>query len=273
MIKIKKLHDGAQLPTRASNQDAGADLCCLDAFTLAPGERKLIPTGLAIEIPPGHYGRVGPRSVHESKELAAHHLEGGQIRQGFDLRNLETLVVQISELDLRLLKFRLKSLHRFRGGGDIFLPRDHGQLACQCAAEIGHPRLLGGDPEDGILDDVHLGARLGQAFAQLGELTDRQPDIIDHNEKGRRVQTNDVFAGDEFLFGTHDVISLSSGYAAAKISRTSIRTGGLMVADRVQLWIKIPLTLGGLALFTASMTDRAFSSIWIGEKFAFPTGT
>lgn len=62
MIRIKKLHDGAQLPARASNQDAGADLCCLDAFTLAPGERKLIPTGLAIEIPLGHYGRVGPRS-------------------------------------------------------------------------------------------------------------------------------------------------------------------------------------------------------------------
>lgn len=61
-IKIKKLMEGAQLPIRASQHDAGADLCCLDAFTLAPGERRLIPTGLAIEIPPGYYGRVGPRS-------------------------------------------------------------------------------------------------------------------------------------------------------------------------------------------------------------------
>ena len=61
-IKIKKLRADAQLPLRASKHDAGADLCCLDAFTLAPGERKLIPTGLAIEIPPGYYGRVGPRS-------------------------------------------------------------------------------------------------------------------------------------------------------------------------------------------------------------------
>lgn len=61
-IKVKKMQEGARLPLRASQHDAGADLCCLDAFTLAPGERKLIPTGLAIEIPPGYYGRVAPRS-------------------------------------------------------------------------------------------------------------------------------------------------------------------------------------------------------------------
>ena len=61
-IKVKKLLEGARLPFRASAHDAGADLFCLDAFTLVPGERKLIPTGLAIEIPPGHYGRVAPRS-------------------------------------------------------------------------------------------------------------------------------------------------------------------------------------------------------------------
>ena len=31
-------------------------------FTLEPGERKLVPTGLAVEIPPGFYGRIAPRS-------------------------------------------------------------------------------------------------------------------------------------------------------------------------------------------------------------------
>ncbi|MGH9755830.1 MAG: dUTP diphosphatase, partial [Blastocatellia bacterium] len=45
-----------------------ADLCCLEAFTLGPGERRLVPTGLAVEIPPGWYGRVAPRSG-----LAANH--------------------------------------------------------------------------------------------------------------------------------------------------------------------------------------------------------
>ena len=61
-IKIKKLHPAAQLPQRGTALAAGADLYCLESFTLEPGERKLVPTGLAIEIPPGFYGRVAPRS-------------------------------------------------------------------------------------------------------------------------------------------------------------------------------------------------------------------
>ncbi|HYE75255.1 MAG TPA: dUTP diphosphatase [Blastocatellia bacterium] len=61
-IKVKKLREGASLPTRANSTDAGADLCCIEPFTLMPGERGLVPTGLAVEIPPGWYGRVAPRS-------------------------------------------------------------------------------------------------------------------------------------------------------------------------------------------------------------------
>lgn len=61
-IKIKRLHETARLPHRGSQLAAGADLCCVEAFTLEPGERKLVPTGLAAEIPPGFYGRVAPRS-------------------------------------------------------------------------------------------------------------------------------------------------------------------------------------------------------------------
>jgi dUTP pyrophosphatase len=61
-VRVKKLREDARLPARATQFDAGADLCCSDPFTLAPGERRLIPTGLAIEVPPGYYGRVAPRS-------------------------------------------------------------------------------------------------------------------------------------------------------------------------------------------------------------------
>lgn len=61
-IKIKRLHDTAELPQRGSDLAAGADLSCVEAFSLEPGERRLIPTGLAAEIPPGFYGRVAPRS-------------------------------------------------------------------------------------------------------------------------------------------------------------------------------------------------------------------
>jgi dUTP pyrophosphatase len=61
-IKIKRLHPAAVLPAQGSELAAGADLSCIEAFMLQPGERKLVPTGLAIEIPAGFYGRVTPRS-------------------------------------------------------------------------------------------------------------------------------------------------------------------------------------------------------------------
>jgi dUTP pyrophosphatase len=61
-IKVKRLRDGARLPAQATDWSAGADLYCVEAFTLQPGERRLVPAGLAIEIPPGYYGRVAPRS-------------------------------------------------------------------------------------------------------------------------------------------------------------------------------------------------------------------
>jgi dUTP pyrophosphatase len=67
-IKVKRIHPAAKLPARGTNWSAGADLCCLEAFTLGPRERKSVPTGLIVEIPPGWYGRVAPRSG-----LAARH--------------------------------------------------------------------------------------------------------------------------------------------------------------------------------------------------------
>lgn len=61
-IKVKQLSEGARLPAQATNWAAGADLCCAESFSLQPGERKLVPTGIALEIPRGYYGRVAPRS-------------------------------------------------------------------------------------------------------------------------------------------------------------------------------------------------------------------
>ena len=46
--------------TRAG--DAAFDLSCVEGFTLAPGERKLVPTGVAVAIPPGMAGLVLARS-------------------------------------------------------------------------------------------------------------------------------------------------------------------------------------------------------------------
>jgi dUTP pyrophosphatase len=52
------------LPSYQTDGSAGLDLAAaLEApVTLAPGERRLVPTGLALEIPPGYEGQVRPRS-------------------------------------------------------------------------------------------------------------------------------------------------------------------------------------------------------------------
>jgi dUTP pyrophosphatase len=50
------------LPEYASPSAAGADLRASARVTLAPGEIALVPTGIALALPPGHVGLVWPRS-------------------------------------------------------------------------------------------------------------------------------------------------------------------------------------------------------------------
>lgn len=61
-IEFKLLHELAQAPKYAHDGDAGADLVCIEDVTLKPGERRLIPTGVAIALPKGYVGLVHPRS-------------------------------------------------------------------------------------------------------------------------------------------------------------------------------------------------------------------
>ena len=61
-IKIKRLNPEIPLPTNAHPGDAGIDLTSADDVTLKPGERALVPTGIAIAIPDGHAAYVLPRS-------------------------------------------------------------------------------------------------------------------------------------------------------------------------------------------------------------------
>jgi dUTP pyrophosphatase len=67
-LPLKRLHDGATLPTRAYEGDAGLDLAASERVELGPGERASVGTGLAVAIPEGHAGFVQPRSG-----LAARH--------------------------------------------------------------------------------------------------------------------------------------------------------------------------------------------------------
>ena len=61
-LPITRLRPEAVVPERAYAGDAGMDLSSCERIELAPGERALVPTGLAVAIPDGHAGFVQPRS-------------------------------------------------------------------------------------------------------------------------------------------------------------------------------------------------------------------
>ena len=61
-VSITRLDASLPLPTYAKPGDAGADLLATVDVTLAPGERVLVPTGVAIALPPGYAAFVHPRS-------------------------------------------------------------------------------------------------------------------------------------------------------------------------------------------------------------------
>ena len=61
-VPLHALDPGLAPPAYAQRGDAGADLRTAVDVTLAPGERALVPTGVALAIPEGHAGFVHPRS-------------------------------------------------------------------------------------------------------------------------------------------------------------------------------------------------------------------
>lgn len=67
-VQVTRLDPDVPLPSYAHPGDAGCDLVTTVDVALAPGERALVPTGLALALPEGYAAFVHPRSG-----LAAHH--------------------------------------------------------------------------------------------------------------------------------------------------------------------------------------------------------
>ena len=61
-IPIKRLDPDLPLPERAHRGDAGVDLHCAEDLVIAPGERTLVKTGIALALPLGTVGLIHPRS-------------------------------------------------------------------------------------------------------------------------------------------------------------------------------------------------------------------
>jgi dUTP pyrophosphatase len=89
-LAIQRLRPDARLPTRAHDDDAGLDLYAVEAATIAPGQRAMIPTGIAIELPARHAGLVLARS-------------GLAVRHGIALVNAPGLIDAGYRGELRVL--------------------------------------------------------------------------------------------------------------------------------------------------------------------------
>lgn len=93
-IPIKRLDPAVDLPRYAHAGDAGLDLRSSVAVTLAPFQRMLIPTGIAIAIPVGYAGFVQPRS-------------GLAINQGFTLLNTPGLIDSHYRGEIKIIAINL----------------------------------------------------------------------------------------------------------------------------------------------------------------------
>tara|TARA_B110000977_G_scaffold184599_1_gene248551 strand:+ start:1045 stop:1476 length:432 start_codon:yes stop_codon:yes gene_type:complete len=61
-LRVLRLSPDAVMPVRSSPGAVGYDLIATQGCVILPGNRGLVSTGLSIELPPGTYGRIAPRS-------------------------------------------------------------------------------------------------------------------------------------------------------------------------------------------------------------------
>ena len=62
VLGVQVLNADAKIPIRGSEHAAGYDLYAVEACVIKSGRRAVIPTGIAVKLPPGTYGRIAPRS-------------------------------------------------------------------------------------------------------------------------------------------------------------------------------------------------------------------
>ena len=105
VLPIKRLDPTVELPSYAYDGDAGLDLRSNEDVTLAPFERRLVGTGLAVAIPEGYAGFVQPRS-------------GLALREGLSMANTPGLIDAHYRGELKVCAINLdpsKNIHIERG--------------------------------------------------------------------------------------------------------------------------------------------------------------
>ena len=95
-VNVKRLDPTVELPAYAYEGDAGLDLRANESVDIAPFERVLIPTGLAISIPDGYAGFVQPRS-------------GMALKRGLTIANTPGLIDAHYRGELKVIAVNLDS--------------------------------------------------------------------------------------------------------------------------------------------------------------------
>jgi dUTP pyrophosphatase len=132
-LRIRKLRPDAIVPRYAHgpDEDAGMDLHAVEPAILGPGETKLVPTGLAIELPPGYEAQIRPRS-------------GLALKYGITLPNSPATIDPGYRGELRVI------LHNF--GREAFAIEPGERIAQMVIA-----RYEAGEWEEGELNDSRRG--------------------------------------------------------------------------------------------------------------------
>ena len=115
-LSVLRLREDAALPVRAYPGDAGFDLTTCERVELAPGERAVVPTGLALAIPDGYAGFVQPRSGLAARQGIAVVNSPGLIDSGYRgeicvvLLNTDPLETFIAEAGERIAQLIVLAL-------------------------------------------------------------------------------------------------------------------------------------------------------------------
>jgi len=95
--------EGATLPAYAKIGDAGVDVCAIEEITLKPGETKIIPTGLKVQLPIGYELQVRPRSGLSAKSKLRVANAPGTIDSGY--RDEIGIIIENTEPKIKDIDF------------------------------------------------------------------------------------------------------------------------------------------------------------------------
>lgn len=102
-VRVKRLSPDAKIPKVARKGDVAFDLYSMIDYELRPRERFAVPTGIAVEIPPGYEGQVRPRSGLALKEGVTVLNTPGTIDSGYR-GEVRTIMINHNEESFKITK-------------------------------------------------------------------------------------------------------------------------------------------------------------------------